>query len=387
VFGVEPPRAATLLRKALNFASMLHSHSVHFFVLAAPDLLFGIGAPAAERNIVALLKAAPDVARSALRLRTIGQKVTEAIGGRGTHPVASVVGGLAAPLDAERRETLRKLADEAVPLAGQLVDVARQALVTDVDVVTSLPLETAYLGTVKDGGLDFYDGALRLRTLDGSDVEFSEDEWAAHLCEEAAPTSYGKTVTCSNSRGEAVHYRVGALARLNCAERIGTPLAQAELERFRELGGDLCHQTVMFHYARLVELLHSAESLAEVVRDDEIGSDCVRTEPQGPPRNATAHIEAPRGVLIHDYEVDAEGIVTRANLIVATQQNLHAINDTIGKSATRFLDQPDELLLNGIEFGIRCYDPCLSCATHRVGEMKLDVTIRERGAVIRRVRR
>jgi coenzyme F420-reducing hydrogenase alpha subunit len=384
---VEPPRAATLLRKALNFASMLHSHSVHFFALAAPDLLLGVDAPALKRNIVGLLEKAPEVAKNGLRLRTIGQKVTELIGGRGTHPVASVAGGLAAPLGGDRLEAVRKLADEALPLACQLVEVARAALVQRADLVASLPQPTAYLGTVDAGALDFYDGALHLRTLDGSDVEFGEDEWLSHLHEEAVPTSYAKFVTCTNGRGEAVPYRVGALARLNCAERIETPLAQAELERFRELGGNPCHQTVLYHYARLIELLHSAEALATIANDPEIGATGVRTPPQATPRSATAHVEAPRGVLIHDYEVDAEGIVTRANLIVATQQNLSSINATIAMSAQRFLDQPDDVLLNGIEFGIRCYDPCLSCATHRLGDMKLDVLIRDRGKVVRRARR
>jgi len=375
------------LRKALNFGSILHSHAVHFFALAAPDLLLGIDAPAADRNIVALLRSFPEVAKGALRLRSIGQKVTEVIGGRGTHPVSSVAGGLAAPLSADRYEALVKLAEESLPLACLLVETARDALRSKNELLQSLPLTTSYLGTVKGGALDLYDGTLRLRTTNGADVEFSEDEWMSRLCEEVVPTSYAKYVSCSNSRGEAVHYRVGALARLNCCDRIDTPLAQAELERFRELGGNPCHQTVMYHYARLVELLHAAEALVEIARDDEIRCDVVRTPPQGTPRNATAHVEAPRGVLIHDYEVDANGIVTKANLIVATQQNTSAIDETIKMSAARYLDQPDEVLLNGIEFGIRCYDPCLSCATHRLGDMKLDVTVRQRGEVIRRVRR
>jgi len=366
---------------------MLHSHGVHFFALAGPDLLLGPDAKPAERNIVVLLKAAPEVARNALRLRSIGQKITEAIGGRGTHPVSSVAGGLAAPLTTERHAEFVKLAEEALPLATQLVEVARKALVGREDLLLSLPLPTAYLGTVIGGALDFYEGTLRLKTTDGADLEFAEDDWRKHLHEEAVATSYAKHVRCTNGRGEPISYRVGALARLNCCDRIDSPLAQQELERFRELGGSPCHQTVMYHYARLVELLHSAEKLVELARDNEIRSDVVRTAPQGSPKGATAHVEAPRGVLIHDYEVDGNGIVTRANLIVATQQNLDAINDTIRLSAGRYLDQPEDMLLNGIEFGIRCYDPCLSCATHRLGEMRLEVVVRQNGQVVRTVRR
>jgi F420-non-reducing hydrogenase large subunit len=361
---------------------------VHFFALAAPDLLMGLDADPAERNIVGLLKTVPEVAKNALQLRSIGQKVTEVIGGRGTHPVSSVAGGLAAPLNAERLATLKSLADEALPLACGLVDVARQALVEKAEAIPALPLETAYMGTVNGGALDLFEGDLRLRTNDGGDVDFSEDEWSSYLSEATEPTSYAKIVTCKNSRGEAVPYRVGALARLNCVERIGTPLADAELERFREIGGFPCHRTVMYHYARLIELLFSVEKLVEICGDDEIRSDEVRNQPGGsPPRNATAHVEAPRGVLIHDYGVDENGIVTSANLVVATQQNMSAINDTIGISAGHYLGQSDDLLMNGIEFGIRCYDPCLSCATHRLGDMKMEVVIRQNGEIVRKVRR
>ncbi len=376
-----------MLREALNFGSILHSHGVHFFALAGPDLLLGLDSDPAERNIVGLLKHAPDVARSALRLRSIGQQITEEIGGRGTHPVASVAGGLAAPLNASRFESLKKLTDEALPLALQLVEIARGALLAQADLITSLPLETSYLGTVADDCLDLYQGNLRLRSPDGSAMDFDENQWAEFLHEEAVPTSYAKFVLCKTINGESTPFRVGALARLNCADRIETPLAQEELERFREFGGPPCHQTVMYHYARLVELLYSAEKLVQIFADPEIRSDDVRAIPQASPRNATAHIEAPRGVLIHDYEVDEQGIVTQVNLLVATQQNLSAINDTIALSASQYLDQPDELLLNGIEFGIRCYDPCLSCATHRLGEMRLELVIRQGGEIVRTVRR
>lgn len=375
------------MRQALNFGSILHSHGVHFFALAAPDLLLGLDSDPAERNIVGLLKHAPQVAKDALRLRSIGAKVTELIGGRGTHPVAVVGGGMAAPLDADRHCALVALAEEALPLGLQLVEVAREALVENREVILSLPLPTAYMGTVKNNELDLYDGDLRLRTFDGGDVDFSEDDWSSYLAEEALESSYAKIVTCKNGNGERVPFRVGALARLNCADRIDTPLANAELQRFREAFGFPCHQTVMYHYARLIEIVYSIEKLAEIVKDDEIRSDNVLAKPQGSPRNATAHIEAPRGGLFHDYEVDSNGIVTKANLIVATQQNISSINETIGLSASNYLDKPDELLLNGIEFGIRCYDPCLSCATHRLGDMKMEVVVRQEGKVVRKVRR
>jgi F420-non-reducing hydrogenase large subunit len=376
-----------MLRDALNLGSIIHSHGVHFFALAGPDLLLGLDADPAERNIVGLVKAVPDVATKALRLRSIGQRVTEIIGGRGTHPVSFVPGGVAAPLTAEKRAALQKLTDEGVPLGQELYAVAKKALIDQLELATSLPQETHYLGTVNDGALDLYQGELRLLAPDGSHFDFSEDDWSAHLIEQAVPTSYAKPVVCKKPDGSEVTYRVGPLARLNCADYIDTPIANAELEEFRKVGGSPCHQTVFYHWARLIELVHAVEKLAVLVADDEIVSEDVLTPPSGTPHRATAHIEAPRGTLIHDYDVDSEGIVTKANLVVATQQNLAGINEAVGMSAQRYLDQPDELMLNAVEFGIRCYDPCLSCATHRLGDMKLDVVVRSGGKTIRRVRR
>jgi coenzyme F420-reducing hydrogenase alpha subunit len=388
VFGVQAPRAAELQRVALNMGSIIHSHGVHFFAMAGPDLLLGIDADPATRNIVGLMKSHPDVARKALRLRTLGALVTETIGGRPTHPVSFVPGGVSMPLDADKRAALRGFATEGLELGKELLAVAKGALDGQMELVEALPMETHYLGTVReDGALDLYQGLLRLRSPDGAtDLDFSEDDWREHLFEEAVPTSYAKYVYCQTPEGP-VPYRVGPLARLNVCDYIDTPGAQAELEAFRELAGHPCHQTVMFHHARLVELLHALEKLAEVVEDDEISSDNVKARIDGPPQSASAHVEAQRGTLIHDYEVDSEGIVTKANMIIATQQNASAIDATIAQCAERYIDQPDEVLLNGIEFGIRCYDPCLSCATHRVGEMKLEVVLRRDGEVFREARR
>jgi len=367
--------------------SIIHSHAVHFFALAGPDLLLGIEADKATRNIVALLQAFPEVAKGGLELRSIGQRVTEVIGGRGTHPVAALAGGMATPLSKERHATLQHLAQKALPLARELVLVARDALLSKQELLVSLPLETYYMGTVKDGCLDLYDGLLRLRSPGGSAVDFAEDEWTSYLHEETTAVSYAKHVLCRSAEGPSVPYRVGALARLNCADRIDTPEANEELQRFREFGGSPCHHTVLYHYARLIELLYACEKLVALIDDPEILSDNVRSVSKATPTRATAHVEAPRGVLIHDYDVDANGIVTSANLLVATQQNIAAINDTIAMSAGQYLDRPDDALLNGIEFGIRCYDPCLSCATHRLGEMRLDVVVRKNGDEVRRARR
>ena len=385
VFGADVPRAAELLRNILNLSALIASHAVHFFALAGPDLIMGLSSDPAQRNIVGMAKKHPDVSKQALRLRTIGQKIVELIAGRGTHSVGSVAGGMAVVLDKDAGQEVRRLVAEANELGPKLYGVAKTLLTKHEGLIQSLPLKTNYLGTTKKGALDFYDGDLRLCDDSGQTYDFQEDQWTSYLFEKAEDDSYAKLVYATVN-GEAAPYRVGPLARLNCADTIDTPLAQAELEEFRTMGGRPCHQTVMYHLARMIELLHAVEKLNQLVNDDEIFSDAIKA-PLGSPQNATAHVEAPRGVLIHDYEVDANAIVTKANLLVATQQNLSAINETIGLSAQQYLDQPDETLLNAVEFGIRCYDPCLSCATHRIGEMKLQVTVCQNEKTIRRIRR
>jgi coenzyme F420-reducing hydrogenase alpha subunit len=387
VFGVTPPRPAVLLRYALNLAGYIHSHSVHLFALAGPDLLLGLDMDPAKRNIVGLIERQPEVAKKALALRAISTRISEAIGGRGIHPVSAVAGGMATGLSAAKRDPLKRDAEKAFKLAKELFQVVKETLLGKIDLLESLPLPTHYLSLVHAGALDHYQGDLRLRSPNGEHFDFSQDDWTSYLFEETVPTSYAKFVFCRTEDGEGVPYRVGSLARVNCCDHIDMPLANAELQEFRRLGGFPSHQTVLYHYARLIELLYATEKLVEIFADEAIGSQDVRILPERGPGSGTGIVEAPRGVLIHDYQVNENGMVTDVNLIVATQQNIPGINATVGMSVQEYLDKPDEFLLNGIEFGVRCYDPCLSCATHRIGEMKLEVVVRREGEVIRTAKR
>ena len=388
VFSVTPPRAAIMQRELLNAGSMIHSHGVHFFALAGPDLLLGIGSPAEKRNLVGLLEAAPDLAGKALRLRSLGQRIAEVVGGRGTHPVTAVAGGMAAAITKEKQEMLVRLTSEALELAKVAAEEGKKALHANQELLSLLPLPVHDMGTVREGTLDLYDGVLRVRRPDYSvALEFPAEDYREHLFEEAVPFSYTKQTFFRDPAGEPVVYRVGPLARLNCADSIDTPLANAELQQFKETCGKPCSYTVMAHYARLVELIYNAEKAVKLAADPEITSTDVKAKITATPRSATAHIEAPRGVLIHDYQVDENGILEGANLVVATQHNIGCINASIKAAAETFIDKPDAELLNGIEFAVRCYDPCLSCSTHRVGEMPLEVSVVQGGEVIRKVRR
>jgi F420-non-reducing hydrogenase large subunit len=388
VFSVEPPRAAVMLRELLNCGSYLHSHGVHFFALAGPDLLLGLDAPAAKRNIMGLLEAAPELATKALRLRSIGQKIAEIVGGRGTHPITCVAGGMSSPISAEQHDTLKRLTAEALELTKVALAAGKDALAKKESLLNILPLPVYNMGTVKNGNLDLFDGAIRVQRADGSvALEFDAADYAKHIFEEALPYTYSKQVFFKDPGGEPAAYRVGPLARINCADAIDTPLANAELQEFQSKWGKPCKLTVLNHLARLIEMMYVAEKAVALVADDEIASPEVRTQPTAKPRSAIAHVEAPRGVLIHDYTVDGEGIVQKANFIVATQHNISSINASVKAAARQFWGKPDDELLNGIEFAIRCYDPCLSCSTHQIGRMPLDVTITRSGRVERRVGR
>jgi F420-non-reducing hydrogenase large subunit len=388
VFSVTPPRAAILLRELLNCGSFIHSHAVHFFALAGPDLLLGIDAPAAKRNIMGLLEAAPDLAGKALRLRSLGQKIAEVVGGRGTHPITCVAGGMSSPITPEQRETLKKFAAEALELTKVAVQAGKAALAKNEALLSILPLPVFNMGTVRGGNLDLYDGEIRVARADGSTaLEFPSADYAKHLFEEALPTTYSKQVFFRDPKGEPAAYRVGPLARINCADKIDTPLANAEFEQFKSTWGHPCKFTVMNHFARLIELLYVAEKANVLLADDEIGSPNVQTQPTATPKSAISHIEAPRGVLIHDYTVDANGIVQKANFIVATQHNISCINASVKAAATLFWGKPEDEMLNGIEFAIRCYDPCLSCSTHAIGQMPIEVIVTHKGQVLRRASR
>jgi coenzyme F420-reducing hydrogenase alpha subunit len=291
-------------------------------------------------------------------------------------------------LTAQTHGALKALAAEALELAKVVLDAGKKALLKDPTLMSRLPLAANDMGTVQGKALDLYDGTLRVRKPDGTvAVEFSSVDYAKHLIEEALPHSYGKQVLLKDSAGATQPYRVGPLARLNCAEVTGTKLADAALTEFKAACGNPSNKTVAAHWARLVELLHCAEKAVALLDDPDVLSPNVRTAPGALKRHAIAHVEAPRGVLIHDYQVDDNAIIQQANFVVATQHNIASINTSIRDAATSLVDKNDSELLDGVEFAIRCYDPCLSCSTHRVGQMPLEVDLWQGGKPVRTARR
>lgn len=389
--GVEPPVAAKLLREFMYMGHVIHSHALSLFVLAGPDLVFGLDGAAATQNIVGMVEAEPDLTKKGLRLRSLGQKINETIGGRGIHPVTAVAGGISFKLNDGQFTRLQELTAEAVILSNELAGKVKGLLFGLLDknpiLLEKLNAPSWYMGTVNGGKLNLYDGDLRFMDEQGIiQGEFSSDSYRDYLVERAVAKSYAKEVYINHAGAERM-YRVGTLARLNVVDGMETPLAQAEFELFRKNFGRPCHNAVIQMYAKLIELIYACEKAHELINNPALRGD-TRVPATFKGGRGVAHIEAPRGTLIHDYEIDAKGIVRSANMIIATQQNTAAINKSLKEGANNLKREgSDEIMLNALEFVVRCYDPCLACSTHAIGRMALEVEMQHNGKTIRHIRR
>ena len=389
--GVKAPPAAMLLRELMYMGHIIHSHSLSIFVLQGPDLVMGLDADPAIRNVVGIVQNNPELARIALRLRTIGQKINEMVGGRGTHPVTSVAGGITFTLDQDKKNTIQEWVTEARGLLPTIVPAVKGLLLKALDQHPAMLSEWVApswgLGTVLNDRVSLIEGKLRAIDENGTvRAEFEVQDYDKYLVESVVDWSYMKQV---HFNLDGLHeYRVGPMARMNAMRRFGTELADAEYAEFSRLGGWPCHTTVFQTYAKLVETIWAIERADQVLNDPAIlGETRVPVTFKG--SRGVGHVEAPRGTLIHDYEIDEKGIVRAANLIVATQQNYCIINRSIEQAAqSHVINKPDDnALLNAVEFSIRCYDPCLSCATHAVGRMPLEVDITRGGRTVRTIGR
>jgi F420-non-reducing hydrogenase large subunit len=386
-----PPQAAKLLRELLYMGHLIHSHTLSLFVLQGPDLILGLSAKARSKNIVGLVSKHPELAQKALRLRSLGQKINEMVGGRGIHPVTCVPGGITFQLDHERRIKLRDWAKEARTLALDLVSQARDALLRlgeqHPEVAQDWYVPSYQVATVESGEPRFCGGPIQVRDDRGQIVKtFQVADYADHFVEVTQSDSYLKPVFFKTKTTEHV-CRVGPLARINCIERMGTRAADEELARFRSAFQRPCQLTIMQTWARAIELLYACERAVEVL-DAPALSGSTRIEVRMREGRAVGSVEAPRGTLIHDYDVDDRGIISRANLLVATQYNYAAINRSLLHAiGERVPESKDADILDAVEFSIRCYDPCLSCATHALGKMPLVIDLRCNGTVLRTIRR
>lgn len=385
---------ARKLRELAHYGQILQSHALHFFMLASPDLLFGFESAVAQRNFFGVIERHPDIARKGIRLRKYGQEVIAAVLGKRVHGTGAIPGGMNKALEAAERDTLIADFDPIIAWSQDAVDLARECFVANLPHnATFGDMRSNFVSLVRpDGALELYDGVLRACDADGEILldGISDQDYHQHIREEVRNWSYMKFPYLSALGTETGWYRVGPLARLNNCDFIDTPLAETERQAFVAFGrGAPVHATLAYHWARMIELLHCAEKIRELLDDpDLMGSDLlVKGERQS---EGIGVVEATRGTLIHHYEVDDNDLIRKANLIVATTNNNQAMNEAIRDVARKKLDgnEVDELLLNNIEVAVRAYDPCLSCATHAVGKMPLVVELRDHsGALVHRLSR
>jgi len=388
VFGVDIPSAAAKLRQLCNSIAYTEEHILHFYFLAGADFVMGPDADYSVRNVIGIVNKLPDVAKRVVRCRWLGGHMLEMISGKSIHPVAAVPGGFSKPLSKKEVEELKPMAQEILELAKFSIDYAKKNIFPQyLDTVKTLGvIETGFLGTVKkDGALDLYDGLLRMMTADGKYEEFTYDRYTDYIAEHVEPWTYLKFPYMKKAGAFSMNlsspngiYRVNSLARMNVCDYIPTPLAQIELEEFRKNFGRPAQLTLLYHWARLIELLHNAEKAVELLNDPEITSTDIRKSVTPRASRGVGCVEAPRGTLIHDYETDANGIVTDVNLIVATCQNNAPINMAVKQTAMSLIKDGkyDEGILNKVEMAIRAYDPCLSCSTHNMdGSLPVKIEI------------
>ena len=385
ILGARIPPAANKLRRLINHAQYTQSHALSFFHLSAPDLLLGMESDPAVRNVVGLIQKFPDLAVKGVKLRAFGQNIIRMLGAKSVHPPWAVPGGVRESLSTDDIDWIRQALPEALETAEIAVNLLKDNLDNFKDEIRTYgDFPSLFIGLVTpEGGLEHYDGLLRVMDSEGRIIEpgLPTDRYREIIAEAIEPWSYMKFPYYKpggNGNGAGL-YRVGPLARINICDFAGTPRADREIRQFRRLNhGKPVLGSFYTHYARLIELLFSLEKIQELIDDPQLFDPHIRAiaganEPMG-----IGVMEAPRGTLIHEYHVDDNGILTKANLIVATGNNNRAINKTVQQIAQAYMTGKNKItegMMNRVEHGIRIYDPCLSCATHAVGQMPLHIQV------------
>jgi F420-non-reducing hydrogenase large subunit len=394
VYGITIPSAARKLRELYLNAHIVHSHLLHFFALAAPDFVPGAGAEKANRNLLGLVdEVGLELGRKILKNRGYAQRIQGIISGHPIHPVAALPGGMARSISADEQTEIVTMARSLVDFAAEALSIFERKLLTDPALKEEIEGDTYYhrthyAGLVDEAGrVNFYDGRIRVVDPQGKEVAlFDAADYLNHIAERVVPWSYLKIPYLKNvgwqgiTDGEASGvYRVNSLARLNVADGMATAMAQAAYERLYEhFGQKPVHNTLAYHWARLIECLYCAEATLKLAHDPEITSPAIRTIPTNSPSSGVGVVEAARGTLYHHYKTDSKGMVKSVNLIVATVQNNAAMNLSVKKAARKLIrgGEVSDEILDKVEMAFRAYDPCLACATHSLpGRMPLEVRL------------
>ncbi|HUT25458.1 MAG TPA: Ni/Fe hydrogenase subunit alpha [Sumerlaeia bacterium] len=397
LYQVDPPPAAKKIRELVYSAFMVEDHALHFFFLGGPDFVVGPTAPKAERNILGVLgKVGLEIGKEVIGMRKQLRDLIALAGGKVVHPVLGLPGGVAKALTAEDQQQFIAAADHAVEFGAFCLETFNKIVLQNqqyVDLVVSdaYTHKTYYMGLVDENNkVNFYDGHVRVVTPAGVEfAKFPAQEFGKYVGEHVEPWSYVKFCylkdvgwTDFTDGADSGVYCVAPLARLNAADGMATPKAQQAYEQYFEtLGGKPVHHTLATHWARLIELVYAAERMRELANDPDIISPDIRAIPTKTPKEGFGIVEAPRGTLYHHYQTDERGVIAKANLIVATQNNAARIAMSVDKAAKGAIKngEVNDGLLNMVEMAFRAYDPCHACATHALpGQTPLIVSIYDR---------
>ncbi len=390
ILAVNIPPAAEKLRRLMNLAQIVQSHALSFFHLSSPDFLLGWDSDPTKRNVFGLMAAEPELARSGIRLRQFGQEIIKLLGGQKIHPSWAVPGGVREPLSQEGRDQIWTWLPEVRTTALNAISRFKQILddhQSEANIFGNFP--SLFLGLIDSKGLwEHYNGSLRFVDSGGNIIADRLDptRYQEFIGEAVQPDSYlkypyyrplGYPDQPSQCRLESGMYRVGPLARLNVCDRMGTPLADQELQEFRDRGSGTVNSSFFYHYARLIEILASIERIEGWLDDPDLLSNRLQAHADVNQLEGVGVSEAPRGTLFHHYQVDENGLIEKVNLIIATGQNNLAMNRTVAQIARHYIHGTEipEGMLNRVEAGIRAFDPCLSCSTHAAGQMPLHIQL------------
>jgi NAD-reducing hydrogenase large subunit len=376
----------------LHLAQLIQSHALHFFHLASPDFLLGMDSDPAKRNVIGLIEEMPELATKGVMLRAFGQKIIEELGDKRVHPHAAVPGGMFKALSPAKRDEILAQIDGIIADAQTAVDLFKDYASKNRDLMGSFAdFPSAYLGLVDEkGNVEYYNGKLRFKDSNGKMLQKDvlPENYLSVIAEMVEDWSYLKFPYYKKLGYPGGMYRVGPLGRLNVAEGCSTPLADKEFKEFKQQGKNgIVQGSLYFHQARLIELLNCAEEMKSLVMDDTICWNDIRVYAEPVNEEGIGVIEAPRGTLFHHYWVDKAGRILKANLIVATGNNNLAMNKAVNDVAHQYIKNGHvtEGILNRVEVAIRCYDPCLSCSSHALGQMPLEITVKDPDGKVRQV--
>ena len=390
IMAVRIPESAAMLRRLINYGQLIQSHALSFFHLSSPDLLLGMDSDPVSRNILGVAARFPDLAKDGIWLRKFGQQIIELTSGKRIHPAWIVPGGVNRALTRESRDSIVAQLPQAIAVATRTLDWFKPVISLfqdEVDCFANFP--SLFMALVSpDGTIEHYDGSIRVVDAQRRIVadKIAAGDYANTIGEAVEADSYLKSPYFKPLGYPQGVYRVGPLARLNVCERMGTPRAERELGEFRDFQPEgAVLSSFHYHYARLIEILHALERVGELLAAPDILNTQVRSSASPNQREGVGVAEAPRGTLIHHYRIDDNGLVAWANLIIATGNNNLAMNQGITQAAKQFVHggRISEGALNRVEAVIRCFDPCLSCSTHALGQMLLRIELIDAaGAVV-----